>query len=983
MSGQQPHKLHGLDFGPYLNAGESPSTLLTEEQLRQRMQPLVPYTNWIRTYGTANGLDRAGAAARTVGLRIAMGAHISSSATANQAEMDRLVAAANRGDVDLAVIGNEVLLRGDLAPAALIELIRDFRRRVPTVPVTTSEAYNKLLEFPQVIQEVNTVLMHAYPMWEGYSLQTAIGVVDRRYKDVKALAGSKQVIVSETGWAGAGAAKGAAVMSPENAVSYLLAFVSWARANDVQYFYFEAYDEPWKAAEEDVGPYFGLFTPTGIPKEGVAAVFENLTVPDSWSGSAPVGTGGPSIELTYVPPFGLVFDTAKRLIYENLPAFVHGTVRGAAPDACKVGLYIKVADRWYVKPYADARREIEILADGTWRGSYTTPGGTGDANATEIDARLFCGTGVPVVFDAASLPFEVTSRPGAARTRTAASISGRSVSGATMQLSGFLTRSSLAAPGGYYSFPDINDQRNYTVTPSMAGVVFTPGSRDVVNLAPNGIRNADFTGAPEPLSAPRVVAPVPSSTVAVPGITFQWNSVPGATGYDLIVHDRSVNRTVFTGNLAGAASTTTLISLPNGDFRFLVRPCSGGFRGSQCGAFASVLFAVRAAVPGPGAPSVVSPAAGQMLTESTATLRWTEVPGSQRYEVLVRDTATGRVELNISTPELSTIHSFRGSLTYGISVRACSAACGGWPAERPFSVKLPPKPTTAPTVTVLPQGADTTAISVTFTQVPGADLYQVQAVQSNTGPGGGALTVAAKQASWETVRLPVPAGPMGVVVAACNGDGCGPNSAAVNVTSAGPNPTLPGIGTPMAGADSGNPVLFTWTRVAGDTGTNVRYRLYVQDLSRQSAALDVFTTQNFWSAHFRPGVRYDALAIADVAGQIRQGPASGFVVRGSNPPKPVMVQPALNSTVPAGNTFLAWTPIDGATLYQYYVSANGNVEPWARGVTPGLTVQVPLSPSVGPPHSATARACLIPVCEANSDTGWSEWAGATNFLVAP
>ena len=52
---------------------------------------------------------------------------------------------------------------------------------------------------------------------------------------------------------------------------------------------------------------------------------------------------------------------------------------------------------------------------------------------------------------------------------------------------------------------------------------------------------------------------------------------------------------------------------------------------------------------------------------------------------------------------------------------------------------------------------------------------------------------------------------------------------------------------------SGPSLLLTWNRVPGDNGTNTWYRLYVQDLSRQSAALDVYTQNNFYGAYVQGG----------------------------------------------------------------------------------------------------------------------------------
>ena len=53
------YKTFGLDFGPWV-AGQDPRQLpfpqVSETNLRQRMQIVAPYTRWIRTYSTQNGL---------------------------------------------------------------------------------------------------------------------------------------------------------------------------------------------------------------------------------------------------------------------------------------------------------------------------------------------------------------------------------------------------------------------------------------------------------------------------------------------------------------------------------------------------------------------------------------------------------------------------------------------------------------------------------------------------------------------------------------------------------------------------------------------------------------------------------------------------------------------------------------------------------------------------------------------------------------
>ena len=274
-------------------------------------------------------------------------------------------------------------------------------------------------------------------------------------------------------------------------------------------------------------------------------------------------------------------------------------------------------------------------------------------------------------------------------------------------------------------------------------------------------------------------------------------------------------------------------------------------------------------------------------------------------------------------------------------------------------------------------------------------MVQVMVIQPPpAGPGGGALAVAAKLVAATNVTLPVPAGAATVLVAGCNGDGCGP-SGMYGINAAGPNPTVPNIGTPSAGSVVDGPeVLLTWNRIPGDDGTNTWYRLFVQDLSRQATAFDVYTRDNFYSPFFKAeGARYDALVFANpgLPSQVI-GPAQGFNVSGTSATAPSMVAPPHNSAVAEGNIQLQWSPVPGATLYEYFVAILGEPTAAARGVGTALFVQVPLAAAGGAntSYSGIVRACPEgATCAPGSDTGWGPWSnapggpGVTNFTVTP
>jgi hypothetical protein len=233
-----------------------------------------------------------------------------------------------------------------------------------------------------------------------------------------------------------------------------------------------------------------------------------------------------------------------------------------------------------------------------------------------------------------------------------------------------------------------------------------------------------------------------------------------------------------------------------------------------------------------------------------------------------------------------------------------------------------------------------------------------------------------------------------VIVAACNGNGCGPLSSPVSINPTASTLTVANLGQPMDGTVVAGPTtLLTWNRIAGDNGSNTRYRLFIQDLSRQSAALDVFTTNNFYAAYFKAeGAAYAAQVIANPGlGNQTSGPAAAFNVRGTSSNAPTIVFPANASTVTAGNVQVGWTPVPGATLYQYFVAVTGQSAATATGVTTGLLVQVPLAAVGGgsTSYSAIARACPAGnTCSAASEANWGPWSnvagpGGNTFAVVP
>lgn len=370
------YKLYGLNFSPYID-GQDPNlgSVVSEEQLRERMTIIAPFTEWIRTFGCQNGLELSGRIAHELGLKAAIGAWISWDKEFNEREIENLITVAQAGEADLVIVGNEVLLREDLSSDQLIEYINRVKAALSGIQVTTADVYGKLLSHPEVMDACDVILANCYPYWEGIHVDHAVAYLHARYQEIVARGNGKEVIVSETGWPSYGNQIGDAIPLLENACFYFLNFVSWARAESVDYFYFEAFDEQWKANYEGPqGAHWGVWDKYGNMKSCMKDVFDGQTIPDNWTcKEIPGGTGDPAIEFTYMPPYGS---------FEDL----EGQVWHIHPEDYRVAVYIYVSGLgWWTKPYWDNPLTI-IKCDGSWICDITT-GGV-DETATKIAAYL-------------------------------------------------------------------------------------------------------------------------------------------------------------------------------------------------------------------------------------------------------------------------------------------------------------------------------------------------------------------------------------------------------------------------------------------------------------------------------------------------------------------------------------------------------------------------------------------------------------------
>jgi exo-beta-1,3-glucanase (GH17 family) len=384
------------DFSPYEN-GQDPNqgVVITDDQLVQRIGAIAPYADTLRVYSSTHGLQDIAMIARRFGLKVYIGIWLSKDLNANETELASGIAVAQQVPVDAAIVGSEVLLRSDLTADQLVNYINRFRAGAPGVPVATADTWGTLLNNPTVVNASDFVFTNYFPYWEGKDISIAVATLNGEDIEMQKAFAGKEIDVSETGWPSCGNPVGNAVPSLDNEAFYFLDISSWAQANNRKVFYFESFDEAWKANYEGPqGACWGVFDQYATIKPGMIDVFNGKTIPDNWTCNAPPGGDGtPTLIFTTVPPIG---STGPLLEQEW----------HVLPSGYYVAIYIHVpGSGWWIKPYAD-QPETMINCDGTASTDITTGGN--DSQADEIAGFLLPNSySPPIVLGASSLPADL------------------------------------------------------------------------------------------------------------------------------------------------------------------------------------------------------------------------------------------------------------------------------------------------------------------------------------------------------------------------------------------------------------------------------------------------------------------------------------------------------------------------------------------------------------------------------------------------
>jgi exo-beta-1,3-glucanase (GH17 family)/cellulose synthase/poly-beta-1,6-N-acetylglucosamine synthase-like glycosyltransferase len=255
-----PPIVNGFAYSGF-QLGQSPleGKFPTRDELARDLQLLQPYSDRIRTYGSLENPEVI-ELAYDMGIEVTAGAWLDADKAKNERELQALIDKVEEfSNIERVVVGNEVLLRGDMTPQELMDYL-DRARKAIGLPVSTAEPWHVWLRNPELVKHVDFISVHLLPYHEGVPVENAVDYAFERYQELAEAFPRKRIVITEIGWPSRGPTIGASVASQVNQARFVREFLAKTAHQNYDYFLMEAIDQPWKVDVEGwAGAYWGMF----------------------------------------------------------------------------------------------------------------------------------------------------------------------------------------------------------------------------------------------------------------------------------------------------------------------------------------------------------------------------------------------------------------------------------------------------------------------------------------------------------------------------------------------------------------------------------------------------------------------------------------------------------------------------------------------------------------------------------------------------